>query len=93
VSWLHADAVLIWFGVLLALAMALRLTDAPAPARRAATIVLGVGLVQGLIGYVQYATGLPVVAVALHMLGACLLLVAVTRLLLTLRTRAPLALR
>ena len=92
VSWLHADAVLIWFGVLLALAMALRLTDAPAAARRAATIVLGVGLVQGLIGYVQYATGLPVVAVALHMLGACLLLVAVTRLLLTLRTRAPLAL-
>jgi cytochrome c oxidase assembly protein subunit 15 len=93
VSWLHADAVLIWFGVLLALAMALRLTDAPAPAGRSATIVLGIGLVQGLIGYVQYATGLPVVAVALHMLGACLLLVAVTRLLLTLRTRAPLGVR
>jgi cytochrome c oxidase assembly protein subunit 15 len=93
VSWLHADAVLIWFGVLLALAMALRLTDAPAPARRSATIVLGIGLVQGLIGYVQYATGLPVVAVALHMLGACLLLVVVTQLLLALRTRAPLGVR
>jgi cytochrome c oxidase assembly protein subunit 15 len=59
--------------VLLALAMALRLTDAPARQRAGlATIVLGVGLVQGLIGYVQYATGLPVVAVALHMLRGLL---------------------
>ncbi len=88
-SWLHADAVLVWFGVLLALLVALRLTDAPRAARRAALVVLGVGLLQGLIGYLQYLTGLPVVAVALHMLGACLLVVAVTRQLLTLRTRQP----
>lgn len=87
-SWLHADSVLVWFGVLLALLLALRLTDAPAPVRRAAGIVLVVGLLQGLIGYVQYLTGLPVVAVALHMLGACLLIVAVTRLMLTLREPA-----
>lgn len=88
-SWLHSDSVLVWFGVLLALLVALRLTDAPRSVRRAALVVLGVGLAQGLIGYVQYLTGLPVVAVALHMLGACLLIVAVTRLLLTLRTRTP----
>ncbi len=92
ISWLHADAVLVWFGVLLALLVALRLTDAPAAARRAGLVVLGVGLLQGLIGYVQYLTGLPVVAVALHMLGACLLVVAVTRAVMTLRQRPPLTL-
>ncbi len=88
-SWLHSDSVLVWFGLLLALLVALRLTDAPRPARRAAVVTLGVGLAQGLIGYVQYATGLPVVAVALHMLGACLLVVAVTRLLMSMRERRP----
>lgn len=88
-SWLHSDSVLVWFGLLLTLLVALRLTDGPRPARRAAVVTLGVGLAQGLIGYVQYATGLPVVAVALHMLGACLLVVAVTRLLMTMRERRP----
>ncbi|MBC7639360.1 MAG: hypothetical protein H7231_06215 [Rhodoferax sp.] len=88
-SWLHSDSVLVWFGLLLTLLVALRLTDGPRPARRAAVVTLGVGLAQGLIGYVQYATGLPVVAVALHMLGACLLVVAVTRLLMTMRERLP----
>lgn len=90
ISWLHSDAVLVWFGVLLALLVALRLTDAPAAARRAGLWVLGVGLLQGLIGYLQYLTGLPVVAVALHMLGACLLVVAVTRAVMSLRQRPPL---
>ena len=90
-SWLHSDSVLLWFGVLLAILVALRLTAAPQAAQRAALWVLGVGILQGVIGYVQYLTGLPVVAVMLHMLGASLLVVVVTRLLLTLRERAPLA--
>ena len=86
ISWLHADAVLVWFGVLLAILVALRLSEAPL---RRALIVLGVGLAQGLIGYVQYFTGLPVIAVALHLLGACLLVVAVTRLVLANHDRSP----
>jgi cytochrome c oxidase assembly protein subunit 15 len=86
-SWLHADAVLVWFGLLLALIVALRLTGTSPVARRAGLMTLVVGLLQGVIGYVQYFTGLPVVAVALHMLGACLLVVAVTRLVLSLRDR------
>ena len=89
VSWLHADAVLVWFGVLLAVLVALRLSAGPALARRRAVVVLGVGLAQGLIGYVQYFTGLPVAAVALHLLGACLLVVAVTRLVLATHDRSP----
>ncbi len=52
--------------------------------------MLGVGLLQGLIGYLQYLTGLPIVAVALHMLGACLLVVAVTCAVMSLRQRPPL---
>jgi cytochrome c oxidase assembly protein subunit 15 len=89
-SWLHADAVLVWFGLLAALLLALRLTDAPALARRAGVVVLAVGLGQGLVGYLQYATGLPIVAVAVHMLGACLLVVAVTWFVLSLRERTSL---
>jgi cytochrome c oxidase assembly protein subunit 15 len=88
-SWLHADAVLLWFGLLLALVVALRLTGASPAARRAGMVTIVVGLAQGVIGYVQYFTGLPVVAVALHMLGACLLVIAVARLVLSLRERAP----
>lgn len=90
-SWLHSDSVLLWFGVLLAILVALRLTAAPQTAQRAGLWVLAVGVLQGVIGYVQYLTGLPVVAVMLHMLGASLLVVVVTRLLMTLRERSPLA--
>ena len=58
------------------LLIALRLTNASVSAQRAGLVALGVGLVQGLIGDAQYFTDLPVVAVALHMLGACLLVIA-----------------
>ncbi|MGL5829089.1 MAG: COX15/CtaA family protein [Angustibacter sp.] len=84
-SWLHADAVLLWCGALVALLLCLRLTNAPDRVRRATAVSLAVGLGQGLIGYVQYLTGLPIIAVAGHMLGACLLTVAVTNLLSVLR--------
>jgi heme a synthase len=62
-------------------------TGAPDRARRAAVVLLVVALSQGLIGYVQYFTGLPEVLVGLHMLGAALLTTATTWTLLTLRRR------
>jgi len=78
VAWLHADAVWLFVGLVVALLFGARMTDAgPLPTRRA-TWLLAVTLVQGVIGYVQYATGLPILAVVLHMLGASLLVVAVT---------------
>ena len=46
---------------------------------------------QGVIGYTQYFTGLPSVLVGLHMLGASLLVVAMTRCLLSLRARRRVA--
>lgn len=70
VSWLHADSVLLFLGLAVGLIVALRVTNAPARASRTATLLLGVALAQGLVGYVQYFTGLPWVLVALHMLGA-----------------------
>jgi cytochrome c oxidase assembly protein subunit 15 len=78
VSWLHADAVWLFVGLVAALTFALRLVDAPRDARRRAGWLAVVTLLQGAIGYVQYFTGLPAALVVAHMLGASLLTVAVT---------------
>jgi heme a synthase len=78
VSWLHADAVWLFVGLVLALVVVLRLVDAGRDARRRARWLLVITLLQGAIGYTQYATGLPAALVAAHMLGASLLTVAVT---------------
>ena len=86
VSQLHADLVFLLVGATLGLWAALRATGAPAAAR-ATLVLLGVELAQGLIGFVQYFTGLPVVLVGLHLLGAALTAAAMTWLLLTTRTR------
>jgi cytochrome c oxidase assembly protein subunit 15 len=78
VSWLHADAVWLFVGLVAALLLAVRLVGAhPAVVRRALWL-LAVTLLQGAVGYVQYFTALPVALVAAHMLGASLLVVAVT---------------
>lgn len=88
VSWLHSDLVLVFVGLLVALLLGLRLVDAPVRARRAAWALGGLTAAQGVIGYTQYFTGLPSVLVGLHMLGASLLVVAMTWCLLSLRERA-----
>ena len=87
VSWLHADLVLLFVGLLVGLFVALRLADAPASALRRATLLLVVTVAQAGIGYVQYATDLPEPLVAAHMLGASLLVVAVTGVVMSLRER------
>lgn len=48
------------------------------PAFRAALVLLGVELAQGLIGYVQYFTDLPIALVAAHLVGAAVLVAAAT---------------
>ncbi len=78
VSWLHADAVMLFCGLVIAMLVAVHVTDGGSHARSTWRAVLAVTLVQGAIGYVQYFTGLPEVLVAAHMLGAALLTVAVT---------------
>jgi len=80
VSQLHADVVFLLIGLTVALLVALYATDSPGRVRRAARDLLIVELAQGVIGYVQYFTGLPIAVVLLHMLGAALITVAAARL-------------
>jgi cytochrome c oxidase assembly protein subunit 15 len=79
-SQLHADVVFLLLGLTVALLVALYATDSPDRIRRAARDLLIVELAQGVIGYVQYFTDLPIVLVLLHMLGAALITVFVARL-------------
>ena len=53
-------------------------------------MVLGVTLAQGVLGYVQYFTGVPWVLVAFHVLGATVLWTSVLRVTYTIRERAVL---
>jgi heme a synthase len=71
-SWLHADAVILLMGLLIAVLIAMRLTDGSPLLQRRGLILFGVALAQGIIGYVQYFTGLPEIVVGAHLLGACL---------------------
>jgi cytochrome c oxidase assembly protein subunit 15 len=88
---LHSDVVFLLVGLTLAAVLVLRTAGAPPAVRRAATVLLAVELAQGLVGFVQYATDLPVVLVALHLLGAALLSAAIAWLLVSTRERPPAA--
>ncbi|AOW86383.1 cytochrome B [Streptomyces olivaceus] len=84
-----AHAVLAWIVVTLTFALwfVLKAVDAPkGPSARTRDLFL-VLLAQGVIGYVQYFTDLPEILVGLHMLGSCLVWIAVLRVLLALRER------
>jgi cytochrome c oxidase assembly protein subunit 15 len=83
----HAGVVWLFVVVLAVVLVSLYRTAAPQAVRGAGLWLLGVALLQGVIGYVQYFTGLPVVLVGLHMLGAVLLTASLTWFLLSLRTR------
>lgn len=88
ISWLHADAVMLFIGLVVAVWLATRLTSTPTSVSSAWRAVLLVTLAQGLIGYVQYLTDLPAVLVLAHMLGAASLVVALANGLVSLRTIA-----
>jgi heme a synthase len=85
VSQVHADVVFLLLGLTVALLVALHATDSPDRVRRAARDLLIVQLAQGVVGYVQYFTDLPVALVVLHMLGAVLITAFTTLLVWSLR--------
>ncbi len=87
VSQLHTDAVFVLVGLTLAMWLGLRALGAPLRVTRAAALLLLVELGQGVVGFVQYFTGLPWPVVLLHMLGACLVWTATIGLLLSLTPR------
>ena len=80
VSQLHADVVFLLLGLTVALLVALYAIDSPGRVRRAARDLLIVQLAQGLVGYVQYFTDLPIALVLVHMLGAVLITAFTARL-------------
>lgn len=86
-SQLHTDFVFLLLGLTVATVLVLRSTDAPKRLRDAATVLLLVELSQGAIGFVQYFTGLPVLLVALHLLGAAFTAAAMTWVVLGTRDR------
>jgi cytochrome c oxidase assembly protein subunit 15 len=90
ISQLHADVVFLLVGLTVANWFALRAVAAPSAAVRAAAILLGVELGQGLIGFVQYFMHVPPLAVGLHMFGACLVWLATLNLLFATRVRVAL---
>ncbi|MFE7468125.1 heme A synthase [Streptomyces sp. NPDC057499] len=87
ITQLHAD--LAWAVVALTVALwfVLKAVDAPVGPRHRARDLLLVLMAQGVIGYVQYFTDTPEILVGLHMLGSCLVWIAVVRVLLSLRER------
>ena len=87
VAQAHADAVFLLIGLTVAGVLAFWSVGAPATVRKAALALLGIELAQGLIGYVQYFTHLPIVLVGIHLLGASVLWVAALRVLFTIRER------
>ena len=76
VAQFHADLVFLLIGLSVALWYALRAVDADPAVRRPVSALVAVELGQGVIGFVQYFTHLPVLAVGLHMAGACLVWLA-----------------
>ena len=84
---LHTDVVFLLVGLTVATVLVLWSSGAPVLVRRAAVTLLAVELAQGVVGFVQYFTDLPVVLVTIHLLGAALLSAAMTWLLVSTRER------
>jgi cytochrome c oxidase assembly protein subunit 15 len=91
VAQLHADAVCVLLGLTFAMWLALKALRSPGPAVRAAATLLAVELAQGLIGFVQFFTHLPVLLVGLHMAGAAAVWLATLNVHYSIRTRGSVA--
>jgi heme a synthase len=83
---LHADAVWVLVGLTLGVISVAYATGASSRVRQAALVLFGVELAQGVIGYTQYFLHVPPLLVGLHMFGACLVWLAVLRVLLLVET-------
>lgn len=90
VSWLHADAVLLFIGLMVGFIVALIVTNAPKRSINRTWVLIGVSLAQGVVGYVQYFIGVPWVLVMLHLAGACAVWIALTATYFSLRRRGKL---
>ncbi|MGH3873142.1 MAG: COX15/CtaA family protein [Pseudonocardiaceae bacterium] len=88
---LHADLLIGFLGLLTGLGFALRAADVPVRIWRCYAMLICVVLAQGALGGVQYLTGVPETLVALHVLGAVVVVVAMATLWTSCRTRGDIA--
>lgn len=88
---LHADLLIAFLGLLAGLGFALRAARVPDRTWRRYLVLICVVLAQGLLGIVQYLTGVPEVLVSLHVLGAASVVVAMAALWTSCRVRDPAA--
>jgi cytochrome c oxidase assembly protein subunit 15 len=89
VAQLHGTSVEALLGLTLVTMWALARTQAPRPVIRGAEVMLLAMVAQAAVGYTQYFNGDPVALVAVHVAGACVLVVAVLRFYLGLTAPAP----
>jgi cytochrome c oxidase assembly protein subunit 15 len=83
ITWLHADAVIALLGLSLALFV---LSDISPETKKRLKYFFAATLAQGLIGYIQYAQGLPELIVMAHLLGSTLVWISVWRVWLSITT-------
>lgn len=88
---LHADLLIGFLGLLAGLGFALRAAGVPARTWRSYLVLICVVLAQGLLGAVQYLTGVPEVLVSLHVLGAASVVVVMAAFWASCRVRDDLA--
>ena len=85
----HADLMFTYIGLLVAMTVGFLAVKAPRRLLVRAGVLIAVTAGQGLIGLVQYATGVPEALVVAHVLGAVLLTAAAASVALATRTRGP----
>jgi cytochrome c oxidase assembly protein subunit 15 len=84
---LHESLLIAFLGLLVGLAFGLVAVGAAKPVTRRLAVVIALTFAQGLIGVVQYFTGVPAVLVILHVAGAVLVTGASAALWASLRER------
>lgn len=84
VAWLHADVVIFIFGLTFAFYLAQGTSNETKKAIRVFSLI---ALAQGAIGYTQYFTGVPILLVGSHLLGATVFWIASWRVWLSVNKR------
>ncbi len=85
----HADLMFLYLGLLIATSVGYLAVRAPRRLLVRTAVLIAVTAAQGLIGLVQFATGVPEALVVAHVLGAVLLTAAAATVALATRTRTP----
>lgn len=90
VAQIHGLSVEIFVALIVVMCWWLARAGVPKAVLRRAEILLVVVIAQGVVGYVQYATGVPAGLVEVHVTGSVAVVIAILQFHLGLTTRAPL---